>query len=57
METTDRRHTFIRAWRARLKRAQDELKKREAEAHVQARACAQRLVAIESLHEIITTTQ
>lgn len=44
MEITDRHHTLISAWRARLKRSQDDLKKRESEARDQARSCAERLV-------------
>ena len=44
METADKHRTFVRAWRARLKRSQDDLKTLEAEAHAQARSCAERLV-------------
>jgi predicted nucleotidyltransferase len=45
METADRHRACIRAWRARLQREQDELKKLETEARAQARSCAERLVA------------
>jgi len=44
METTDQHRTFIHAWRARLKRSQDDLKRLEAKARSQARSCAERLV-------------
>jgi uncharacterized protein len=44
MEATDQHRVCIRAWRARLKRSQDDLGEHEAEARAQARSCAERLV-------------